>query len=165
MTPVRSPSPAGRRALVVAAVVLLAGCATGPPVGPPAPVAPDLRGTWEGTWGGAPARLVITGQQPGHGESGLVLGPWPVLGERYPTATGVLTSTIDRAAISTHMRGLLSDGGGGLVLTVRADSAAGEQWLTLRLVDPDRLEGTGQSQYPWGPQGPARLVRQARPPA
>lgn len=151
--------------LALTVVLLLAGCATGPPVGPPASFSPDLRGTWTGTWGGAPASLVVTGQQTGHGESGLVLGPWQVLGERYPTATGVLTSTIDGAPVSTNMSGLLSHSGGGVVLTVHAASAAGEQWLTLRLVDTDRLEGMGQSQHPWGPRGPAQLVRRPRPPA
>jgi len=153
------------RGLAMAVALLVAGCATGPPVGPPASFAPDLRGTWTGTWGGAPASLVVTGQQTGHGESGLVLGPWQVLGERYPTATGVLTSTVDGAPVSTHMSALLSDSGGAVVVTVHAQSSAGEQWLTLRLVDADRLEGMGTSQYRWGPQGPAQLVRRPRPPA
>lgn len=149
----------------LAALVLLAGCTTIPPAGPPAAFAPDLRGTWTGTWGGAPASLVVTEQATGTGESGLVLGPWQVLGERYPTATGVLTSTVDGEPVSTRMHGLLSDAGRGVVLTVRAQSAAGEQWLRLRLVDTDRLEGTGESQLRWGPQGPAQLVRRTRPPA
>ena len=145
--------------LAVVVVLLIAGCATSPPVGPPASFAPDLRGTWTGTWGGAPASLVVTEQQSGQGESGLVIGPWPVLGERYPTASGVLTSTINGQMMSTHMNGLLSASSGGLVLRVYARSSAGEQWLSLRLVDNDRLEGMGESQWSWGPQGPAQLVR------
>jgi hypothetical protein len=147
------------RALVMA-LVLLAGCATHPPVGPPAAAVPDLRGTWTGTWGGAPASLVVTEQQLGQGESGLVLGPWQVLGERYPTATGVLTASVNGQMISTHMTGRFSDSGAGVVLTVQASStSAGDQWLQLRLVDGQRLEGMGESQYGWGPQGPVQLVR------
>ena len=145
--------------LLAAVLVLLAGCATSPPIGPPAPVVPDLRGTWRGTWGGTPLTLVVTEQKTGHGESGLVLGPWQVLGEVYPTAVGVLTSTINGEMISTRMEGLLSGSAGGIVLRVQARSSAGEQWLSLRLVDADRLEGMGESQAPWGPRGPAQLVR------
>jgi hypothetical protein len=148
--------------LALALVLLAAGCATVPPTGPPAAVVPDLRGTWTGTWGGTPVTLVVLEQELGHGDSGLVLGAWQVLGERYPTARGVLTSTIDGVAVSTHMNGLLSDSGAGVVLTVHARASAGEQWLRLRLVAPDRLEGMGQSQMRWGPQGPAQLRRAGR---
>jgi hypothetical protein len=152
------------RALRLAAVLLLAGCATHPPVGPPAATVPDLRGTWTGAWGGAPASLVITEQAPGHGESGVVLGAWQVFGQQYPRASGVLTATVNGQPLSTHMTALLSESGAGLVVTVEATtSAAGAQWLQLRLVRPDWLEGRGESQATWGPQGPAHFVRGARP--
>jgi hypothetical protein len=151
------------RVLLLALIALLAGCATSPPPGPPASSAPDLRGTWTGTWGGTPLTLVVTDQNLGPGESGVVLGPWQVFGDVYPTATGVLTSTIQGQAVSTHMTGRLSDSGAGLVITVLARSSAGEQWIQLRLVEADRLVGTGESQAHWGPQGPAQLVRQRRP--
>jgi hypothetical protein len=147
------------RALLLGLLVL-AGCATSPPPGPPAASAPDLLGTWTGTWGGAPASLVVTEQQLGHGDSGLVVGPWQVLGQRYPTATGVLTSTINGQMLSTHMTALVSDSGAGPVLTVQASStAAGDQWIQVRLVGRDRLEGTGDSQLGWGPRGPVLLER------
>ena len=150
---------------LVAALVLLAGCATSPPVGPPASTAPDLRGTWTGTWGGTPLTLVVTEQREGHGESGVVLGQWQLLGQVYPTAVGVLTSTIDGELVSTHMEGLVSGPPNAIVVRVQARSPAGEQWLSLRLVAADRLEGVGESQAPWGPRGPAQLVRTAPPPA
>jgi hypothetical protein len=150
------------RSLLVALALLAAGCAPGQPVPPPAASSPDLRGTWTGTWGGAPLTVLVTGQQSGHGESGLVIGPWQVLGQIYPTLSGVLTSSIRGEPVSTHMEGLVSDAGGQLVVTVRARSAAGDQRMTLRLIAPDRLEGTGDSQYAWGPQGPVQLVRGAQ---
>jgi hypothetical protein len=147
------------RSLVLGLVLAFAGCATAPPVGPPAVGAPDLRGSWTGTWGGEPLALLVTEQTIGPGESGLVLGPWQVLGERYPTVTGVLTSTIRGERVSTHANGLLGQSGGSIVLTLRARSSAGDQRLTLRLVDRDRLHGSGDSQFRWGPQGPAELTR------
>ena len=144
----------------IIAVVLLAGCAVYPPPGPPAAVVPDLRGTWSGTWGGTPVSVVVAEQQLGHGESGLVLGPWQVLGERYPRATGVLTSSINGHMVSTHMTGVLSDSGAGPILTLQATgTSAGDQWMRLRIVDEERLEGMGESQHGWGPRGPVQLVR------
>jgi hypothetical protein len=82
-----------------------------------------------------------------------------VFGERYPTVTGVLTSTIDGAQVSTRVEGLVGQTGGRLVLMLRARAGAGDQRLTLRLVDGDRLQGSGDSQYRWGPLGPAQLTR------
>lgn len=140
-------------------VLVLVGCSAGPPVGPPALSAPDLRGSWTGTWGGEPFALLVTGQTTSPGESGVMLGPWQLLGERYPTITGVMTSTIRGERVSTHADGLLAQSDGAIVVTLRARSAAGDQRVTLRLVERDRLQGSGDSQYRWGPQGPARLTR------
>jgi hypothetical protein len=151
------------RCLAAALALLVAGCATSPPPPPPAVAAPDLRGTWTGTWGGAPLTVIVIDQEAGHGESGFAIGPWQVLGQPYPTVTGILTSSIRGESVSTRMEGLVGDAGGRLVLTVRARSAAGDQWLTLRLVEADRLQGTGDSQYAWGPRGAAQLVRRGGP--
>jgi hypothetical protein len=151
------------RTLVLALALIVTGCATGERLPPPAVSVPDLRGTWTGTWGRTPLTLVVSDQTTGHGESGLMIGPWQVLGEVYPTVTGVMTSSISGEMVSTHMEGLLSDAGGRLVVTVRARSRAGDQRMQLRLVDSDRLEGAGDSQYDWGPRGPVRLERQPPP--
>jgi hypothetical protein len=151
------------RLLVVALTLVVAGCATSQVVPPPAASVPDLRGAWTGTWGGAPLTVLVTEQRNGHGDSGLVIGPWQVLGQQYPTVSGVLTTSIRGEMVSTHMDGLLADSGGRLVVTVRARSAAGDQRLTLRLIATDRLEGAGDSQYAWGPQGPVQLARTAQP--
>jgi hypothetical protein len=147
------------RRLGLVLVLILAGCATGEPIVPPTGAAVDLRGSWTGSWGGGPCALLLTEQTIGPGESSVMLGPWQVFGERYPTVTGVLTSTIDGAQVSTRVEGLVGQTGGRLVLMLRARAGAGDQRLTLRLVDGDRLQGSGDSQYRWGPQGPAQLTR------
>jgi hypothetical protein len=151
------------RAPAVVLVLLAAGCAATAPPPPPAVVVPDLRGSWTGTWGGAPLILLVTDQRSGPGDSGLVIGPWQVLGEPSPTLSGVLTSSVRGESVSTRMDGLVGDAGRGVVISVRARARAGEQRLTLRLVERDRLEGSGDSQYDWGSRGPVQLVRQARP--
>lgn len=148
-----------RRLAAILAILLAAGCSSAPPVGPPAVSAPDLRGTWTGTWGGEPFALLVTDQTIGPGDSSVMLGPWQLLGERYPTITAVMTSTIRGERVSTHADGLLGQSGGRIVVSLRARSAAGDQRVTLRLVDRDRLQGSGDSQYRWGPQGPALLTR------
>lgn len=147
------------RRLGLVLVLILAGCATGEPVAPPAVSAPDLRGSWTGSWGGGPCALLLTEQTIGPGESSVMLGSWQVFGEHYPTVTGVLTSTIDGAQVSTRVEGLVGQTGRGLVLMLRARAGAGDQRLTLRLVDGDRLQGSGDSQYRWGARGPAHLTR------
>jgi hypothetical protein len=147
------------RALGLALVLVLAGCASGEPVAPPAVSAPDLRGSWTGTWGGKPCALLLTQQTIGPGESSVMLGPWQLFGDRYPTVTGVLTSTIQGEQVSTHVDGQVGQAGGGFVLMLRARAGAGDQRLTLRLVAGDRLQGSGDSQFRWGPQGPAQLTR------
>jgi len=147
------------RYLAVMLALVLAGCASAPPPSPPADSAPDLRGSWNGTWGGEPLTLLLTEQTIAPGDSGLVLGPWQVLGQRYPTVVGTLTCTIRGERVSTHVEGLISGTGGALVLALRARSTAGDQRITLRLIDRDRLQGSGESQYRWGPQGAAQLTR------
>ena len=144
--------------LTVVLTLVAAGCAA--PALPPVVVAPDLRGTWSGTWADTPLTLLITDQQNNRGESGLVIGPWQVLGRPYPAVSGVMTSSVRGEATSTRMDGLLGDAGNGhLAVSVRARSQVGEQRLDLRLVEHDRLEGRGDSQYAWGPRGPVRLAR------
>jgi hypothetical protein len=148
-----------RRLLTMLAVLLLAGCVVTPPVGPPAVSPPDLRGTWIGTWGGTPLRIVVLDQQISTGDSGVVLGSWQLLGQYYPTVNGVMTTTIDGEAVSTNMTGLVAQAGQGFSLVLRGRSTAGEQEMRVRLVEVDRLEGEGQSQYSWGPQGSVHAAR------
>jgi hypothetical protein len=139
--------------------LLLAGCVVTPPVGPPAVAPPDLRGTWIGTWAGTPLRIVVLDQQISTGDSGLVLGSWQLLGQYYPTVNGVMTTTISGEEVSTNMTGLVAQTGQGFSLVLRGRASAGDQEMRVRLVEADRLEGEGQSQYSWGPQGSVQAVR------
>jgi hypothetical protein len=147
------------RRLLVLLAVLSAGCIVTPPVGPPAVSPPDLRGTWVGTWGGTPLSIVVIDQQISTGDSGVVIGSWQLLGQYYPTVNGVMTTTISGESVSTNMTGLVSQWGQHFGVTIRGRSSAGEQEMTVKLVEADRLEGAGQSQYAWGPQGPVQAVR------
>lgn len=149
-----------RRTLAVLVAFLLGGCVVTPPVGPPAVSPPDLRATWIGTWGGTPLRIVVLEQKISTGDSGVVIGSWQLLGQYYPTVNGVMTTTIGGEAVSTNMTGLVAQVGQGYALTLRGRSAAGDQEIRVRLVEADRLEGEGQSQYTWGPQGSVQVVRQ-----
>lgn len=155
--------------LVRAALLLVVtACAAAPPP-PPAPwsagggQAPDLRGTWTGTWGGAPLTLVVSDERL-VGESGVYVGAWQVLGGAGPGFSGVLTFGMRGERVSVPAVGRVGVGVGRPTVLLHASGPAGDQYLQLALVAADRLQGTGESTYVWGPRGPAELTRQ-RPPA
>jgi hypothetical protein len=156
-----------RRALALAALALVAAAcatATGPPPPPPPGAGAtllDIRGSWRGTWGEAPAALLITDQQPYGGDSGLYVGGYQVLGHPRPGVAGILTSQINRAQTSVRAYGWFGGVEGQLTLTLVAESPSGGQRITLRADGPDRLVGTGDSSFKWGPAGPIELRREA----
>lgn len=146
------------------AVLLAAACTAGTPV--PAPLPPsvpvaDLRGAWSGTWGGQPAALLIDAQTGAAGYSGLYVGNYQVLGHDRPGVSGILTSAINGEATSVKAQGWFGMSNGQEILFLQADSPSGSQRLTLRRDGPDRLVGTGDSSFRWGPAGPIQLTRRA----
>jgi hypothetical protein len=145
--------------LLTLVAVLVAGCVVPPPVGPPAVSPPDLRGTWTGTWGGTALSFVVLDQRIGPGDSGVMIGSWQLLGQYYPTVSGVMTTTIRGESVSTNMTGLIAEWGEGISVTLRGRSSAGDQEMRVILVEADRMEGVGQSQYAWGPQGLVQAIR------
>lgn len=158
--------PTSVRVVLVVVVLALAGCETVPPAPPPLPAGaavPDLRGTWTGTWGGAPLTLIVTDQDEVGVDSGLSIGTWQVLGRRGPGLSGVLTFTVRGERVSVPVVGWLGSDAGRLALLLEARGTAGDQYLRLAQVGPERLHGTGESTYPWGPRGAASLVRQGGP--
>jgi hypothetical protein len=153
-----------RSFMAVLVTATLTGCASGAPLpAPPTGPVPDIVGTWRGTWGGHPAVLLVTDQSVDAGYSGVFAGNYQILGHRRPGVSGVLTSTIRGTAVSSRAEGWLgNDARGRLVLVVQTDTPDGQQRLTLARVSEDELQGTGESSFRWGPQGPARLTRQPR---
>lgn len=151
--------------IIVVLVLALAGCAQTVDLAPPPPATevPDLRGTWTGTWGGAPLRLVVTGQKELGDYSGISLGPVQLLGRRLPGVSGVITSTIAGAPVSVRMEGWLGYGNGRLRLLLSATTSDGAQQLVLDRATDDRWSGHGESTFSWGPQGPVELTRQSVP--
>jgi hypothetical protein len=146
---------------VVLLVVTLSGCARPVDLAAPPPVTavPDLRGTWTGAWGGAPAQLIIVEQHELGDYAGIYLGPVQVLGRRRPGVSGVLTSTIAGAPVSANAEGWLGYVNGRLTLLLRATTLSGAQQLTLARTADDRWTGRGESDFPWGPQGPIEIAR------
>jgi len=152
--------------LLLAAALLVAGCQPGPPALAPvavAPGVPDLRGLWTGTWGGAPARLVITGQADLQQHAGVYLGPVQLLGQRLPGLTGVLTLTVRGEARSANVQGWFGATGAGPALVLVAVTPDGREYATLRPLSADRLAGTGDADFAWGPRGVVDLARAAAP--
>lgn len=154
---------AGRARVAALGLLLAVGACAGPIIPPPpAPgtALPDLRGTWTGTWAGEPVTLLITEQaeeRPGAG--GFYVGTAHVLGERWPTITGVLTFSDRSGATSTHARGWVGQEGRRLRLLVAAAPGAGDIVLDLAVEPDGRLTGTGASDFRWGPRGPVTLTR------
>ena len=131
-----------------------------PPVGPPAVSPPDLRGTWIGTWGGTPLSFVVLDQQTGTGDSGVVIGSWQLLGQYYPTVSGIMTTTIRGESVSTNMTGLIAQAGQGYGVILRGRASAGDQEMRVRLDrGGSQWKAMGQSQYAWGPQGSVQAAR------
>jgi hypothetical protein len=145
---------------LVALVAVACATATPLPAPPAAPVA-DLRGAWAGTWGGRPASLLIAEQTDSAGYSGIYLGNVQVLGHDRPGVSGILTSSINGEQTSVHARGWFGSSNGQELLVLRAESPSGSQRMTLRRDGPDRLVGTGDSSFGWGPAGPIELTRRA----
>ncbi len=153
------------RYILAALTLLLAGCATTPPLTMPARPVPDLKGTWTGTWGGTRLTLLVLEQEDESSSGGGVsLGPWLLLGDRLPGVSGVLTYTAREEAISVNVKGRLGDWNGKLTLVLDPATTNGAQ-ITLTHVDERRLAGTGTSRASWEPQGAVELVRRgaARP--
>jgi hypothetical protein len=146
------------------AAAMMGGCVGGTPLpAPPTGPVPDLLGTWRGTWGGEPLALLITEQVADAGYSGIFVSGDHLMGPRRPGLSGVLTSTIRGAAVSSRAEGWLgNDASGRLVLLVQTETPDGLQRLTLARVGEDQLQGTGESSFRWGPKGLARLTRQPR---
>ena len=102
---------------------------------------------------------LITDQQTYAGDSGLYVGGYQVLGHPRPGVAGILTSQINKEQTSVRAYGWFGGVEGQPTLTLVTDSPSGQQRIILRLDGPDRLVGTGNSSFKWGPTGPIELRR------
>ena len=156
---------------LLSVLAVVAGCATPAPSPPPSPLPltgllPDLRGSWTGTWGGTPLNVLITAQEDvGDPAGGVYLGTFLVLGERAPTVSGVLTYARQGEAVSVSVRGWARASGRAISLVLAAAAPDGNLRLALGGASPQRLTGTGKSDFRWGPQGTVEIARTAGPPS
>jgi hypothetical protein len=151
---------AAARTLLLTLILALAACARQfTPVPPPSP---NLLGTYVGTWGGAPTTLVIQSYGAAAPQSGLFLGSLSVGGLPQEVVSGTISHPSPdgpRASTFTARVGYVE---GQLILWLSLPTTnAMEPFENLSLaVQGDVLTGEAKQDYPEGPKGPIRLVRQ-----
>ena len=151
------------RALLLALICLVAACARQfEPVPPPTP---NLLGTYVGTWGGVPTTLVIQSYGAAQPEGGLFLGSLSVGGTPQMVVSGTISHPSPQGPLASTFTARVGYVEGRLILSLSLptiDSMNPFEELPLA-VDGDALVGKAEHDYPEGPKGPIRLVRQ--PPA
>jgi hypothetical protein len=130
---------------------------------PVAQPAPDLLGMYVGTWGNAPTTLVIQSSGAAPPEGGLFLGSMAVGGLPQMQVSGYISHpSADGPRMSTFTArvGYVNN---QLILALSLPTLGGmEGFEELSLaVDGDALVGKAERDYPQGPAGSIRLVRQA----
>ena len=147
--------------LVVA--MLVAGCSNRfEPVPPPTP---NLLGTYVGTWGDQPTTLVIQSYGAAQADSGLFLGSMSVGGTPQMVVSGTLSHPSPQGPLASTFTARVGYVEGQLILSLSLptrDSLEVFEELPLA-VQGEALVGKAEHDYPEGPKGPIRLVRQ--PPA
>jgi hypothetical protein len=133
------------------------------------PPTPDLLGTYVGTWGAQPTTLVIQNYGAAQPQAGLFLGSMSVGGMPEMVVSGIISHPGPQGPLES-------------TFTARVGYVEGKLILSLNLPTtnpmspfeelPLAVEGEGQAQtlvgkaehdYPEGPRGPIRLVRQQKP--
>ena len=129
------------------------------PVPPPTP---NLLGTYVGTWGGEATTLVIQSYGAAQPTAGLFLGSMSVGGMPQMVVSGTISHPSPhgpRASTFTARVGYVE---GQLILSLNLPTIDPmEPFEELPLaVEGDALVGKAEHDYPEGPKGPIRLVRQ-----
>src|SRR5207247_6098622 len=123
----------------------------------------DPRSAGSATSGRRPPTPLIAAHSAPAGYSGVYVGNTQVLGHERPGVSAILTSSINGEPTSVTARGWFGYSDGQEILYVRAESPSGSLRLTLRRDGDDRLIGTGDSSFRWGPAGPIELTRRTPP--
>lgn len=152
------------RVLLLALLCLVAACARQfEPVPPPTP---NLLGTYVGTWGDQPTTLVIQSYGAAQADSGLFLGSLSVGGSPQMVVSGTISHPSPQGPLASTFTARVGYVEGKLIL-----------WLNLPTINPmspfeqlplavegEALVGMAEHEYPEGPKGPIRLVRQPAAP-
>jgi hypothetical protein len=147
------------RGLLLALACLSAACSTFQPVPTPPP---DLLGTYVGTWGGVPTTLVIKNYGEAAPDSGLFLGSLSVGGPSQMQISGIVIHPSPQGPLQSTFSARVGYMDGQLILALSLPTMDPlENFAELSLaVQGDTLVGKAERDYPQGPKGPIKLVRQ-----
>jgi hypothetical protein len=152
------------RALLVASIVLTAACARQfEPVPPPTP---NLVGTYVGTWGDQQTTLVIQSYGAAQPGSGLFLGTMSVGAMPEMVVSGTISHPGPQGPLASSFTARVGYVEERLILSLKLPTKdAMDVFEELPLaVDGDVLAGRAEHDYPEGPKGPIKLVRQPAAP-
>ena len=148
------------RAFLLTLILTVAACANKfEPVPPPTP---DLLGTYVGTWGDLPTTLVIQSSGAAPPDGGLFLGSMSVGGLPQMQVSGTITHPSPQGPLQSTFTARVGYVNNQLILSLSLptlDSMEGFEELPLA-VDGNALVGKAERDYPQGPKGPIKLVRQ-----
>ena len=155
-----TPTSVARVALVALAV-LAAACANRfEPVPPPTP---DLLGTYVGTWGAQPTTMVIQSYGSAQSSGGLFLGTMSVGGAAQMQVSGTVSHPSPQGPLASTFTARVGYVNSQLILSLSLPTTnAMDVFEELPLaVEGDALVGKAERDYPEGPKGDIKLVRQA----
>jgi len=152
------------RALLLMLVCLTAACAQQfEPVPPPTP---NVLGTYVGTWGDQQTTLVIQSYGAAQPTAGLFLGTMSVGGMPQMVVSGTISHPGPQGPLQSTFTARVGYVEDRLILSLSLPTKdAMDIFEELPLaVQGDTLAGEAKHDYPEGPKGPIRLVRQPAAP-
>ena len=152
------------RVLLFALIVVVAGCASQfEPVPPPTP---NLLGTYVGTWGDQQTTLVIQGYGAAQPTAGLFIGTMAVGGMPQMVVNGTVSHPGPQGPLASTITARVGYVDDRLILSLRLPTENYmENFEELPLaVEGETLVGEAKHDYPEGPKGPIKLVRQPAAP-
>jgi hypothetical protein len=148
------------RALLLSLVLLSTACANKfEPVPPPTP---NLLGTYVGNWGDQPTTLVIQSYGSAPPDGGLFLGTMSVGGLAQMQVSGTISHPSPQGPLASTFTARVGYVNSQLILSLSLPGTSDmELFEELPLaVDGNALVGKAERDYPEGPKGSIKLVRQ-----
>jgi hypothetical protein len=123
---------------------------------------PKLLGTYVGTWGGVPTTLVIQSYGAAPPQGGLFLGSLDIGGLPQESVSGTISHPGPDGPLFSTFTARVGYVDSQLILVLSLPTTDDmEPFTQLSLaVEGDALVGKAERDYPEGPRGPIRLVRQ-----